>query len=64
MVPLSPEDPSKLPGFLEIRRIAIKGSITSQSEFARGEAAKNDVSVQMDLADGLPLIEGDKVQLQ
>lgn len=30
----------------------------------RGEAAKTGVSVRMDLADGLPLIYGDRVQLQ
>jgi PAS domain S-box-containing protein len=30
----------------------------------RGEALKNGVSVQMQLAEGLPLIEGDRVQLQ
>jgi C4-dicarboxylate-specific signal transduction histidine kinase len=33
-------------------------------EFTRGEAAKNDVSVRMQLAKGLPLIHGDRVQLQ
>ena len=30
----------------------------------RGEAAKTSVSVRTDLADGLPLIYGDRVQLQ
>jgi C4-dicarboxylate-specific signal transduction histidine kinase len=30
----------------------------------RGEAVKNGVSVQVQFADGLPLIEGDRVQLQ
>jgi PAS domain S-box-containing protein len=30
----------------------------------RGEATKNSVSVQTDLADGLPLVYGDRVQLQ
>jgi signal transduction histidine kinase len=30
----------------------------------RGEAVKNGVSVQTQLADGLPLVEGDRVQLQ
>ena len=30
----------------------------------RGEALKNGVSVQMQLAEGLPLIQGDRVQLQ
>jgi PAS domain S-box-containing protein len=33
-------------------------------EFTRGEAVKNGVSVQTALGDGLPLIEGDRVQLQ
>jgi signal transduction histidine kinase len=33
-------------------------------ELTRGEAVKNGVSVQTELADGLPLIEGDRVQLQ
>jgi C4-dicarboxylate-specific signal transduction histidine kinase len=31
---------------------------------AHGEVVKNDVSVQTHLADGLPLIQGDRVQLQ
>ena len=30
----------------------------------RGEAARNGISVETQLADGLPLIEGDRVQLQ
>jgi signal transduction histidine kinase len=33
-------------------------------EFIRGEAVKNGVSMQMALEAGLPLIEGDRVQLQ
>jgi C4-dicarboxylate-specific signal transduction histidine kinase len=33
-------------------------------EIARGEAAKNDASVETALAEDLPLIEGDRVQLQ
>jgi signal transduction histidine kinase len=33
-------------------------------ELIRGEAVKNGVSVQKDLAQGLPLIKGDRVQLQ
>ena len=33
-------------------------------ELTRGEAAKNSVSVRTDLAASLPLIEGDRVQLQ
>jgi signal transduction histidine kinase len=31
---------------------------------ARGEAVKNGVSIEAQLADGLPLIQGDRVQLQ
>jgi C4-dicarboxylate-specific signal transduction histidine kinase len=31
---------------------------------ARGEAAKNGISLEVQLADGLPLINGDRVQLQ
>jgi signal transduction histidine kinase len=33
-------------------------------QLTRGEAVKNGVSVQAQLADGLPLIHGDRVQLQ
>jgi signal transduction histidine kinase len=33
-------------------------------ELTRGEAVKTGVSVQMHLAEGLPLIHGDRVQLQ
>jgi len=33
-------------------------------ELTRGEAAKNRASVQTALGEGLPLIEGDRVQLQ
>jgi K+-sensing histidine kinase KdpD len=33
-------------------------------EFTRGEAMKSAVLVQTNVADGLPLIEGDRVQLQ
>ena len=33
-------------------------------ELTRGELVKNGISMQADLADGLPLIEGDRVQLQ
>ncbi|HTO64481.1 MAG TPA: ATP-binding protein [Bradyrhizobium sp.] len=32
--------------------------------FTRGEAAKHGISVETQLADGLPLIQGDRVQLQ
>src|SRR6202007_2984128 len=33
-------------------------------EFTRGEAVKNGALVQIALGEGLPLIEGDRVQLQ
>ena len=33
-------------------------------QLTRGEAEKNGVSVRTQLADGLPLIQGDRVQLQ
>jgi PAS domain S-box-containing protein len=45
-------------------RLEINEAIREVLELARGEAAKNGVSVHTDLADSLPLIEGDRVQLQ
>jgi PAS domain S-box-containing protein len=45
-------------------RLDINEVIREVIELTRGEAAKNDISVQMDLADSLPLIHGDRVQLQ
>jgi PAS domain S-box-containing protein len=45
-------------------RLEINGAIREVVELTRGEAMKNGVSVQMQLADGLPLVEGDRVQLQ
>ena len=33
-------------------------------ELTRGAAVKNSVSVRAELADGLPLVQGDKVQMQ
>jgi PAS domain S-box-containing protein len=44
--------------------LEINGAIREVIELARGEAVKNDVSVQTSLADGLPHIQGDRVQLQ
>jgi C4-dicarboxylate-specific signal transduction histidine kinase len=44
--------------------LEINGAIREAIELTRGEAMKNDVSVQTELADGLPLIQGDRVQLQ
>jgi C4-dicarboxylate-specific signal transduction histidine kinase len=45
-------------------RLDINGAIREVIELTHGEAVKNGVSVQADLAEGLPLIEGDRVQLQ
>ncbi|HZC95465.1 MAG TPA: PAS domain S-box protein, partial [Bradyrhizobium sp.] len=42
----------------------INGAIREVIELTRGEAVKNSVSVRAELADGLPLVQGDKVQLQ
>ena len=45
-------------------RLEINGAIREVIELTRGEAVKNGVSVQTQLAEGLPLIEADRVQLQ
>jgi len=45
-------------------RLDVNGAIREVIELARGEAVKNGVSVQTELADSLPLVEGDRVQLQ
>ena len=45
-------------------RLEINEAIREVIELTRGEAVKNGVSVQTQLADGLPLIQGDRVQLQ
>jgi PAS domain S-box-containing protein len=45
-------------------RLEINDAIREVIELARGEAVKNGISVQTDLAQCLPLIEGDRVQLQ
>ena len=42
----------------------INDAIREVIEFTRGEAVKNGVSVQIALGEGLPLVEGDRVQLQ
>lgn len=42
----------------------INGAIREVIELTRGETAKNSVSVHTDLADGLPMVVGDRVQLQ
>jgi len=45
-------------------RLEINGAIREVIELTRGEAVKNDVSVRTQFADGLPLVQGDRVQLQ
>jgi PAS domain S-box-containing protein len=45
-------------------RLNINEAIREVIELTRGETVKNDVSVRTDLADDLPLIHGDRVQLQ
>ncbi|QQO18053.1 AAA family ATPase [Bradyrhizobium diazoefficiens] len=45
-------------------RWEINAAIREVVELIRGETAKNSVSVHTDLTDGLPLVEGDRVQLQ
>jgi C4-dicarboxylate-specific signal transduction histidine kinase len=42
----------------------INAGIREVIELTRGESVKNGISMQAELADGLPLIEGDRVQLQ
>jgi C4-dicarboxylate-specific signal transduction histidine kinase len=44
--------------------LKINEAILEVMAVTRGEVVKNRVSVQMQLADGLPLIRGDRVQLQ
>jgi PAS domain S-box-containing protein len=45
-------------------RIEINGAIREVIELIRGDAVKKGVSVYMELADGLPLVQGNRVQLQ
>jgi C4-dicarboxylate-specific signal transduction histidine kinase len=45
-------------------RLDINAAIRGVIELTRGEAVANGVSVQIDLAQGLPLVEGDRVQFQ
>jgi C4-dicarboxylate-specific signal transduction histidine kinase len=45
-------------------RLDLNAAIGEVIELTRGEAVKNGVSVRAQLADGLPLIHGDRVQLQ
>jgi C4-dicarboxylate-specific signal transduction histidine kinase len=45
-------------------RLEINGAIRELIELTRGAAVKNGVSVHAQLADGLPIVQGDRVQLQ
>ncbi|MFL9966679.1 ATP-binding protein [Paraburkholderia sediminicola] len=45
-------------------RLDINEAIREVIELTRGETVKNDVSVRTELADGLALVHGDRVQLQ
>jgi C4-dicarboxylate-specific signal transduction histidine kinase len=45
-------------------RVDINEAVWEVIALCRGEAVKNGVSVQAQLADSLPLIDGDRVQLQ
>jgi signal transduction histidine kinase len=45
-------------------RLEINGAIREVLELIRGEAVKNRVSVKTDLADDLPQVQGDRVELQ
>jgi PAS domain S-box-containing protein len=45
-------------------RLDINAAIRDVIELVRSEAATNGVAVQTELADSLPLVEGDRVQLQ
>jgi PAS domain S-box-containing protein len=45
-------------------RLEINGAIREVIELTRGETTKNGVSVHTELADCLPLVQGDRVQLQ
>ena len=44
--------------------VDINGAILDVIALTRGEVVKNGISVQSHLVDGLPLIQGDRVQLQ
>jgi PAS domain S-box-containing protein len=44
--------------------VAINDAILEVVALTRGEAVKNGISVQTELASGLPLVQGDRVQLQ
>jgi PAS domain S-box-containing protein len=44
--------------------VDINAAVSAVIVLARSEATKNDVSVRMDLAEGLPLVQGDRVEFQ
>jgi signal transduction histidine kinase len=44
--------------------LEMNGAIREVIELTRGEALRNGVSVQVELANGLPLVQGDRVELQ
>jgi PAS domain S-box-containing protein len=44
--------------------VEINGALRQVIELIHTEAAKNGISVQAELTDGLPIIQGDRVQLQ
>jgi PAS domain S-box-containing protein len=45
-------------------RVEINGAICEVIELTRGETVKNGVAMRTDLADGLPRVDGDRVQVQ
>jgi C4-dicarboxylate-specific signal transduction histidine kinase len=60
---------SRIPGLIKKApprkdRLEINGAIREVVELTRGEAVKNGIAVQMGLANGLPLIQEDRVQVQ
>jgi two-component system sensor histidine kinase TtrS len=48
----------------EIRAVDANAAIREAVELVGGEALRDDVDIQLDLAAGLPLVEADAVQLQ
>ena len=44
--------------------LEVNGAIREVIELTRGEAVKNGIAVSMDLSDGLPLIQTDRVEVQ
>ena len=56
--------PDRRPHQRRPRSLGINEAILEVIALARGEMVKNGVSVRTQLAEGLPLIQGDRVQLQ